>query len=87
MFRLSIVLVLFAASASCLPRDSNFNYKEVIRLSLLFYKAQRSGDLDGDNEVPWRGNSALQDRGQNGEDLTGGYYDGLTRSCGSWAVR
>lgn len=60
-----------------LPRDSNFNYKEVIRLSLLFYKAQRSGRLNGDMEIPWRGDSALMDKGQNGEDLTGGYYDGI----------
>ena len=26
--------------------------------------------------VKWRKDSALDDRGKNGEDLTGGYYDG-----------
>lgn len=80
MVRLWVFLAFFTTIAVCLPRD---NYKEVIRLSLLFYKAQRSGELGGDEEVPWRGDSALQDKGQNGEDLTGGYYDGLKsrKSC------
>jgi len=44
--------------------------------SLLFYEAQRSGKLPADNRIPWRADSALDDRGSNGEDLTGGYYDG-----------
>lgn len=56
-------------------KEAGEKYKEVLRLSLLFYKAQRSGYLP-DNDVPWRKNSALEDKGQNGEDLTGGYYDG-----------
>jgi hypothetical protein len=55
---------------------SDYNYSHVLELSLLFYEAQRSGKLPTDNRVPWRGDSALGDRGQNGEDLTGGYYDG-----------
>lgn len=76
MVRLWVFLVVFTTVTVCLPRESHFNYKEVIRLSLLFYKAQRSGDLRGDDEVPWRGDSALEDKGENGEDLTGGYYDG-----------
>lgn len=45
-------------------------------MSLLFYKAQRSGHLPDNNGIPWRGDSALNDRGQHGEDLSGGYYDG-----------
>lgn len=52
-----------------------YNYKDVLHKSILFYEAQRSGKLPVDNRVPWRGDSALQDRGQNGEDLTGGWYD------------
>jgi hypothetical protein len=55
---------------------SDYNYSRVLELSLLFYEAQRSGKLPTDNRIPWRGDSALGDRGQNGEDLTGGYYDG-----------
>lgn len=42
----------------------------------MFYRAQRSGKLPANNKIPWRGDSALNDRGQNGEDLTGGWYDG-----------
>ena len=45
--------------------------------SLLFYEAQRSGKLPANNRIPWRGDSALGDKGANGEDLTGGYYDGM----------
>ena len=54
-----------------------YNYAEVLRLSLLFYEAQRSGDLpEEDMRVKWRQDSALDDKGNSGEDLTGGYYDG-----------
>nr|CAD7397373.1 unnamed protein product [Timema cristinae] len=54
----------------------DYDYERVLELSLLFYEAQRSGKLPSDNRVTWRGDSALEDRGQQGEDLTGGYYDG-----------
>jgi hypothetical protein len=53
-----------------------YDYKEVLRSSLLFYEAQRSGKLPPDQKVTWRKDSALNDRGQQGQDLTGGYYDG-----------
>jgi hypothetical protein len=53
-----------------------YDYKEVLTKSLLFYEAQRSGKLPADQKVTWRKDSALNDKGQNGEDLTGGYYDG-----------
>lgn len=53
------------------------DYKEALQLSLLFYEAQRSGKLPESNKIKWRGDSALYDRGHNGEDLTGGYYDGI----------
>ena len=49
---------------------------KVLRLSLLFYEAQRSGPLPADNRVPWRGDSSLGDKGNKGEDLKGGYHDG-----------
>ena len=55
-----------------------YDYGRVLELSNLFYEAQRSGDLPDDNRVPWRGDSSLNDQGQNGEDLTGGYHDGIT---------
>jgi hypothetical protein len=44
--------------------------------SLLFYEAQRSGKLPPDQKVKWRKDSALNDKEQKVEDLTGGYYDG-----------
>ena len=44
--------------------------------SILFYEAQRSGKLPADNRIVWRGDSALGDKGNSGEDLTGGWYDG-----------
>lgn len=59
------------------PEDQMQGYKTAIKMSLLFYEAQRSGHLPDDNRIPWRGDSALDDQGQNGEDLSGGYYDGM----------
>jgi len=55
--------------------NEEHDYGEVLRLSLLFYEAQRSGPLPADNRIPWRGDSSLGDVGNNGEDLTGGYHD------------
>ena len=52
------------------------DYAEVLRLSNLFYEAQRSGKLPADNRVPWRGDSAVNDGSDVGVDLEGGYYDG-----------
>ena len=63
-----------SSSTSC--SAERYNYGRVLELSNLFYEAQRSGDLPDDNRVPWRGDSSLDDQGQNGEDLTGGYHDG-----------
>ena len=53
-----------------------YNYDEVLMKSILFYEAQRSGKLPSTNRINWRGDSALNDQGANGEDLTGGWYDG-----------
>ena len=55
---------------------AQYDYDEVLHKSILFYEAQRSGKLPANNRVPWRGDSALGDQGENGEDLTGGWYDG-----------
>ncbi|RMX51380.1 hypothetical protein pdam_00011347, partial [Pocillopora damicornis] len=52
-----------------------YDYSEVLKLSILFYEAQRSGKLPPNNRVKWRKDSALGDKGPNGEDLTGGWYD------------
>ena len=59
----------------CVP--DKYGFAEAIDKSLLFYEAQRSGDLpESEMRIKWRKDSALNDRGNNGEDLTGGYYDG-----------
>ena len=52
-----------------------YNYDSVLHDSILFYEAQRSGKLPNSNRVRWRKDSALNDRGRNGEDLSGGWYD------------
>ncbi|XP_046564701.1 endoglucanase 4-like [Haliotis rubra] len=56
-------------------QKTKYNYGEILMKSILFYEAQRSGKLPPDNRIPWRGDSALNDKGANGEDLTGGWYD------------
>jgi len=52
-----------------------YDYSKVLHDSILFYEAQRSGKLPSTNRIPWRGDSALGDKGDNGQDLTGGWYD------------
>ncbi len=43
--------------------------------TILFYEAQRSGELPANNRVKWRGDSGLNDGCDIGYDLTGGWYD------------
>ena len=57
------------------PKPGKYDYGQVLKLSILFYEAQQSGKLPQSNRVQWRKDSALNDKGQNGEDLTGGWYD------------
>jgi len=64
-----IFTVIVAISAG------DYDYGEVIRLSLLFYEAQRTGVLPPTNRIPWRGDSFVTDVGQDGEDLSGGFFD------------
>jgi hypothetical protein len=44
-------------------------------MSLMFYEAQRSGKLPGNNRIAWRGDANLNDRAPDGRDVTGGWYD------------
>nr|AXQ39837.1 beta-1,4-endoglucanase [Loboptera decipiens] len=69
---MQIFLFILGSLTLC---QAAYDYGDVIRNSLLFYEAQRSGKLPSDQLVTWRKDSALNDKGQNGEDLTGGYYD------------
>jgi len=81
-----VFVVVFAVSATLSARvpgprpngkcnSLTDDYAEVLRLSNLFYEAQRSGKLPADNRVPWRGDSAVNDGSDVGVDLEGGYYD------------
>ncbi|XP_046580083.1 LOW QUALITY PROTEIN: endoglucanase E-4-like [Haliotis rubra] len=54
---------------------AKYDYEKVLGLSILFYDAQRSGKLPANNPISWRGDSSLTDRGEDGKDLTGGWYD------------
>ena len=54
---------------------AEYNYGEVLGLSMLFYEAQRSGKLPSSNRISWRGDSALHDASITGADLSGGWYD------------
>lgn len=67
-----------ASSSSTLR--ARYNYDEVLRKSLLFYEAQRSGYLPSSQRVKWRRNSATNDAldadSRRRVNLVGGYYDG-----------
>ena len=52
-----------------------YDYNEILKKSILFYEAQRSGILPSSNRISWRGNSAIHDQGMSGENLVGGWYD------------
>nr|AGP76398.1 endo-beta-1,4-glucanase 1 [Amitermes foreli] len=67
-----VFFCLLSALALC---QTAYHYKQVLRHSLLFYEAQRSGRLPQDQKVTWRKDSALNDQGEQGQDLTGGYFD------------
>ena len=64
-----------AQSESVTSENNSSLYGEALQKSLLFYEAQRSGDLPADNRIAWRGDSALNDGADVRIDLTGGYYD------------
>ena len=57
---------------TCTP---NNDYSKILKLSLKFFRAQRTGRLPSDNDIPWRKDSFTTDEGDNGEDLSGGYFD------------
>lgn len=55
--------------------DGYYNYGEALQKAILFYKAQRSGDLPDDYILPYRADSCMNDGEDVGLDLTGGWYD------------
>ncbi len=68
----SIVIVLCLISVKL---SAQYNYGEALQKSVFFYEAQQSGELPDWNRVTWRGDSALDDGSDVGQDLTGGWYD------------
>ncbi len=50
--------------------SGRYDYNSALQKSIIFYEAQRSGELPRDNRVSWRGDSAL------GDLIVGGWYDG-----------
>lgn len=54
---------------------AGYDYGAVLKLSWLFYEAQRSGKLPSTNRIDWRGDSALDDKAPDGSDVSGGWYD------------
>ncbi len=68
------ILVTVIDSSTNLP-PSTHNYSEVLCKSFLFYEAQQAGILSPNNRITWRGESAMLDGNDVGEDLTGGWFD------------
>ncbi|KAF8062061.1 celZ [Scenedesmus sp. PABB004] len=54
--------------------SGDFDYGEVLGLSLLFYEAQRSGFLPPNQRVAWRRSAALADRAPGGRTSSAGDY-------------
>ncbi|XP_013393923.1 uncharacterized protein LOC106161501 [Lingula anatina] len=70
-----LVVGIVLAVVTAPSHGAKYNYKEILAKSSLFYEAQRSGKLPPENRIKWRGDSAMGDKGQQGQDLTGGWYD------------
>jgi endoglucanase len=77
----ALLLALFnfqpAVTAASSPRagGSYYNYGEAMQKSILFYKANRLGDLPDNYILPYRGDAAMNDGKDVGLDLTGGWAD------------
>ncbi|KAL6873597.1 hypothetical protein ACP4OV_013679 [Aristida adscensionis] len=56
------------------PGAPNQNYGAALAVALQFFQVQKSGKLVK-NEIPWRGDSALDDGEEAGLDLSKGMYD------------
>lgn len=65
------------AHAASTPRTGGayYNYGEAMQKALLFYKANRLGDLPDDYILPYRTDAAMTDGKDVGLDLTGGWAD------------
>jgi hypothetical protein len=78
LFMLIAGLMIINSTLLCAePRSGGpfYNYGEALQKAILFYKAQRSGDLPDNFILPYRGDSCMTDGADVGLDLTGGWYD------------
>lgn len=74
MMNIAWSLLIFGCF-SHIASAGQYDLNQVLQKSILFYEAQRSGKLPSTNRISWRGDSALGDKGDSGEDLSGGWYD------------
>ncbi|RCX18416.1 endoglucanase Cel9N [Anaerobacterium chartisolvens] len=78
---ISLLLPLLApgptVQGAASPRigGSYYSYGEAMQKAILFYKANRLGDLPDDYILPYRGDAAMTDGQDVGLDLTGGWAD------------
>ena len=74
---LSAMVRVPRSEAATSPRvgDSYYNYGEAMQKAILFYKANRLGDLPDDYILPYRSDAAMTDGEDVGIDLTGGWAD------------
>lgn len=52
------------------------DYGQVLRYSNMFYEVQRSGRLPFSSRITWRKSACINDKGSDGVDLSGGFFDG-----------
>ncbi|GJN38138.1 hypothetical protein PR202_gb27151 [Eleusine coracana subsp. coracana] len=69
-----LAAVCSGAAAACAAGVVH-DYRKALSKSILYFEAQRSGQLPGSQRITWRANSGLLDGKANGVDLVGGYYD------------
>ncbi|KAK3163280.1 hypothetical protein QOZ80_1AG0001600 [Eleusine coracana subsp. coracana] len=70
-----LAVVLAAALQTACAAGGRHDYRKALSKSILYFEAQRSGQLPGSQRITWRANSGLLDGKANGVDLVGGYYD------------
>ncbi|KAK1582550.1 hypothetical protein Q3G72_016165 [Acer saccharum] len=76
MMSSSNVVIMFGLSVFLLMNQVvSVDYGTALTKSLLYYEAQRSGNLPRNQRVQWRANSGLKDGSDARVDLVGGYYD------------
>ncbi|KAK9057840.1 hypothetical protein SSX86_022678 [Deinandra increscens subsp. villosa] len=73
--RTGVTTLFLLATVAPLALAFGHDYGQALSKSLLFFEAQRSGYLPGNQRIKWRGNSGLLDGKASGVDLVGGYYD------------